>query len=146
MTSHDLAIQADGLTRRFGETLAVRGVDLAVPRGEIYGFLGPNGAGKTTVVRILCTLLRPTEGSASVAGIDVVADPVAVRLRIGAALQEASLDLAQTGRELLSLQARLFALPSDMAWRRIAELVDLVDLGEALAAGQHVQRGDASPA
>ena len=132
MNDTGLAVQADGLIRRFGDTQAVRGVDLAVRRGEIYGFLGPNGAGKTTVVRILCTLLRPTAGSARVAGIDVVADPAGVRLRIGAALQEASLDLGQTGRELLSLQARLFGLPSAVATRRIAELVDLVDLGDAL--------------
>jgi ABC-2 type transport system ATP-binding protein len=127
-----LAIEAQGLVRRFGETTAVRGVDLAVRRGEIYGFLGPNGAGKTTVVRMLCTLLRPTEGRARVAGIDVVADPAGVRLRIGAALQEASLDLAQTGRELLTLQARLFGMPSTFARARITELVELVDLGEAL--------------
>ena len=132
MSNSDLAVQADGLIRRFGATEAVRGVDLAVQRGEIYGFLGPNGAGKTTVVRMLCTLLRPTSGTARVAGIDVVEDPAGVRLRIGAALQEASLDLAQTGRELLSLQARLFGLPSAVARRRIAELVELVDLGDAL--------------
>ncbi|HET9680412.1 MAG TPA: ATP-binding cassette domain-containing protein, partial [Candidatus Limnocylindrales bacterium] len=69
------AITAAGLTRSFGETLAVRGVDLSVAPGEIYGFLGPNGAGKTTVVRMLCTLLRPTGGSARVAGLDVVDQP-----------------------------------------------------------------------
>jgi ABC-2 type transport system ATP-binding protein len=132
MSDAGFAIEAHGLIRRFGTTEAVRGVDLAVNRGEIYGFLGPNGAGKTTVVRILCTLLRPTEGSARVAGIDVVDDPGGVRLRIGAALQEASLDLGQTGRELLSLQARLFGLPSAVAEPRIAELVDLVDIGDAL--------------
>jgi ABC-2 type transport system ATP-binding protein len=132
MIGADLAVEAHDLVRTFGATQAVRGVDLAVQRGEIYGFLGPNGAGKTTVVRILCTLLRPTGGHVRVAGIDVVADPAGVRMRIGAALQEASLDLVQTGRELLSLQARLFGLPSDVARRRIAELVDLVDLGEAL--------------
>ncbi|HEX2625591.1 MAG TPA: ATP-binding cassette domain-containing protein [Candidatus Limnocylindrales bacterium] len=132
MSATGLAIEATGLVRRFGSVDAVRGVDLAVRQGEIYGFLGPNGAGKTTVVRMLCTLLRPTEGRARVAGIDLVEDPAGVRLHIGAALQEASLDLAQTGRELLSLQARLFGLPSDAARRRIAELVELVDIGEAL--------------
>jgi ABC-2 type transport system ATP-binding protein len=132
MIGAELAIEAHGLVRRFGETTAVDGVDLAVRQGEIYGFLGPNGAGKTTVVRMLCTLLRPTEGRARVAGIDVASDPSGVRLRIGAALQEASLDLAQTGRELLSLQARLFGMPSPVARARIAELVELVDLGEAL--------------
>ncbi|HYL40814.1 MAG TPA: ATP-binding cassette domain-containing protein [Candidatus Binatus sp.] len=126
------AIATAGLTRSFGSTEAVRGVDLAVDEGEIYGFLGPNGAGKTTVVRMLCTLLLPTSGSASVAGFDVARQPREVRLRIGAALQEAALDLGQTGRELLSLQARLFALPTSVARTRIAELVDLVDLGSAL--------------
>jgi ABC-2 type transport system ATP-binding protein len=132
MIGADLAVEAHDLVRTFGATQAVRGVDLAVRRGEIYGFLGPNGAGKTTVVRILCTLLLPTEGRARVAGVDVVADPAGVRLRIGAALQEASLDLGQTGRELLALQARLFGLPPAVARRRISELVDLVDLGDAL--------------
>ena len=126
------AIVASALTRTFGSTQALRGVDLTVQRGEIYGFLGPNGAGKTTVVRMLCTLLRPTTGSASVAGFDVARDPGQVRLRIGVALQEAALDPEQTGRELLRLQARLFGLRRDEAQRRIAELVDLVDLGSAL--------------
>jgi len=128
----DRAIAATGLTRTFGMTQAVRGVDLSVARGEIYGFLGPNGAGKTTVVRMLCTLLRPTAGTASVAGIDVVRHPGDVRLRIGVALQEAALDPEQTGRELLRLQARLFALRRDKADRRIAELTELVDLGDAI--------------
>ena len=125
------AIEVRGLVRRYGDTLAVRGVDLTVPRGEIYGFLGPNGAGKSTVVRILCTLLRPTEGTARVAGFDVSRDPGQVRLRVGVALQEASLDPAQTGRELLALQARLFALPRPVARRRVEELAELVDLGSA---------------
>ena len=107
-------------------------VSLAVSAGEIYGFLGPNGAGKTTTVRMLTTLLRPTSGSAQVAGIDVVGDPSAVRLRIGVALQEASLDPAQTGRELLLLQARLFRLTGAAAHGRISELIELVDLGEAI--------------
>jgi len=126
------AIVAAGLRRSFGSTEAVRGVDLAVQRGEIYGFLGPNGAGKTTVVRMLCTLLRPTSGTASVAGLDIVAHPGDVRLRIGVALQEAALDPDQTGNELLRLQARLFGLRRDDAARRIAELTDLVDIGPAL--------------
>ncbi len=126
------AIIASGLVRSFGATQAVRGVDLAVARGEIYGFLGPNGAGKTTLVRMLCTLLRPTAGSASVAGCDVVRQAAEVRLRIGVALQEAALDPEQTGRELLDLQARLFALPRAESRRRIGELTDLVDIGTAL--------------
>ncbi|HJW20909.1 MAG TPA: ATP-binding cassette domain-containing protein [Candidatus Limnocylindrales bacterium] len=132
MTEEQPAIFTAGLARSFGETLAVRGVDLAVAPGEIYGFLGPNGAGKTTVVRMLCTLLRPSGGAARVAGLDVVEQPRDVRLRIGVALQEAALDLGQTGRELLSLQARLFALPAAAARDRIVGLIDLVDLGSAI--------------
>ena len=131
MTDHAV-ITAAGLARSFGATQAVRGVDLAVAPGEIYGFLGPNGAGKTTVVRMLCTLLRPTSGAATVAGFDVVRDAADVRLRIGVALQEAALDPGQSGRELLELQARLFALPRDVSRRRIGELGELVDLGSAL--------------
>jgi len=126
------AIGARGLIRRFGDHAAVDGVDLDVRRGEIYGFLGPNGAGKTTLVRMLCTLLRPTGGTARVAGHDVVREPEAVRLRIGVALQEAALDPEQTGRELLDLQARLFGLPRPIARDRIAELLELVDLGAAI--------------
>jgi len=104
------AIEATRLHRAFGDTIAVDGVDLAVEQGEIYGFLGPNGAGKSTTVRILCTLLAPTGGSARVAGHDVAREPDAVRLRIGVALQDAALDDKQSGRELLALQARLFGL------------------------------------
>ena len=132
MTTPQPAIEAFGLERSFGSTPAVRGVDLRVDRGEIYGFLGPNGAGKTTLVRMLCTLLRPTSGTATIVGFDVVRQPRDVRLRIGAALQEAALDPGQTGRELLAFQARLFAVPPAAARGRIDELIDLVDLGAAL--------------
>ena len=103
----DLAIEACGLIRDFGLKRAVDGVDLAVSRGEIYGFLGPNGAGKSTTVRLLCTLLTPTGGSARVAGHDVASQANEVRIRIGLALQEAALDEKQSGREILELQARL---------------------------------------
>jgi len=125
-------IEARGLVRRYDDVEAVAGVDLAVNAGEIYGFLGPNGAGKTTLVRMLCTLLRPTSGTAVVAGHDVVREPTEVRLRIGVALQDAALDPGQTGRELLELQARLFALPRPLAARRVAEMADLTNLGDAL--------------
>jgi len=126
------AIEARGLRRTFGTMVAVDALDLTVERGEIYGFLGPNGAGKSTSVRMLCTLLRPTGGRATVAGFDVVRDATQVRLRVGVALQEAALDAGQSGRELLELQARLFALPGSSARRRIAELIELVDLGDAI--------------
>ncbi|MEO6124327.1 MAG: ATP-binding cassette domain-containing protein [Ilumatobacteraceae bacterium] len=120
------------LVRRFGDQEAVAGVDLDVPAGEIYGFLGPNGAGKSTTVRMLCTLLSITGGEATVAGFDVATQPGEVRLRIGVALQEASLDPKQTGRELLNLHARLYGLSKSDATRRVAELERLVDIGDAL--------------
>ena len=100
--------------------------------GEIYGFLGPNGAGKSTVVRILCTLLRPTSGTASVAGYDVTEDPQSVRVRIGVALQDAALDDRQSGRELLSLQGRLYGLSAAQIRTRLGEVLDLVDIGAAI--------------
>jgi ABC-2 type transport system ATP-binding protein len=110
---------------------AVRGVDLSVAAGEVFGFLGPNGAGKSTTVRMLTTLLSVTSGTARVGGVDVVADPAGVRRRIGVALQEAGLDPRQTGRELLVLQARLFGLSAGQSRARAAELLELVDLGDA---------------
>ena len=100
--------------------------------GEIYGFLGPNGAGKSTMVRMLTTLLSPTDGSASVAGFDVVSDAEKVRLRIGVALQDAALDGKQTGRELLDLQGRLYGLSKEERIRRLVELLQLVDIGTAI--------------
>ncbi len=126
------AISARGLVRTFGDKRAVDGVDLAVAKGEIYGFLGPNGAGKSTVVRILCTLLNPTEGEATVAGFDVVKQAERVRLRIGVALQDAALDDKQTGRELLHLQCRLYGLRPHEVEQRVSDLARLVDIGDAL--------------
>ena len=111
---------------------AVDAIDLNISKGEIYGFLGPNGAGKTTLVRILITLLMPTAGSATVAGFDVVSEANEVRLRIGAALQEAALDLKQTGRELLRLQGRLYGLNRRELDTRLDDLAGLVDIGDAL--------------
>jgi ABC-2 type transport system ATP-binding protein len=125
-------IRAEGLVRRFGEETAVDGVDLAVAPGEIYGFLGPNGAGKTTTVRMLVTLLAPSAGCAEVAGYDVAHHPGEVRLRIGVALQEAALDARQTGYEILQLQGRLYGLRRGEVKRRLSELGELIDLGDAL--------------
>ncbi len=130
-----LAVQAEQLvklyTGRAGEVEAVRGVDLEVGEGEVFGFLGPNGAGKSTTIRMLTTLMSITSGSAHVAGIDVAADPDAARRGIGVALQEAGLDPRQTGRELLVLQARLFGISRTKAVGRAQELLELVDLVEA---------------
>jgi ABC-2 type transport system ATP-binding protein len=128
----DTAVRTERLQRFFGETRAVDGVDLDVQTGEIYGFLGPNGAGKSTLVHVLCTLLLPTAGRAEVAGFDVARQPVDVRLRIGVALQEASLDPAQSGIELLRLQGRLYGLTKAETDARLHELAQLVDIGPAL--------------
>jgi ABC-2 type transport system ATP-binding protein len=126
------AIEARGLERTFsGDVRAVAGVDLDVAEGEIYAFLGPNGAGKTTTVRILTTLLRPTGGSARVAGFDVVAEAGQVRRTIGVALQEAALDPLMTGRELIRLQATLHGLSRDEGRRRADALLERVDLVDA---------------
>jgi ABC-2 type transport system ATP-binding protein len=122
------AIVVEGLERAFGDVLAVRGIDLAVEEGEIYGFLGPNGAGKTTTVRMLTTLLLPTGGRAAVAGHDVVAEARAVRGSIGVALQEAALDPLMTGRELIRLQATLQGLPPAEGRRRADALLERVGL------------------
>ena len=125
-----LAIQASGLVKHFGEIHAVNGIDLRVRPGQVFGFLGQNGSGKTTTVRMLTTLLRPTAGEASVAGFNVLIDDRQVRRAIGVALQEAGLDILQTGRELLRLQSRLYNVPRGEIEDRVAHLLDVVDLTE----------------
>ncbi len=126
------AVYTEGLVRHFNGVRAVDGVELAIPTGEIYGFLGPNGAGKSTTVRMLCTLLAPTGGRALVAGYDVATQPGQVRLRIGVALQDVALDPKQTGTELLRLQGRLYGMSNRALARRMGELGDLIELGDAL--------------
>src|SRR5918999_3104666 len=126
------AVEVSGLVREFkGGIRAVDGLDLAVETGEIYGFLGPNGAGKTTSVRILTTLLRPTEGVARVAGYDVVAEADAVRRQIGVALQEAAIDPLMTGRELLRMQGALHGLGGGDRRTRAKDLLERVGLTQA---------------
>src|SRR6202165_261488 len=132
MISGGDAIHTEALVRHFDGVRAVDGVDLQIPAGEIYGFLGPNGAGKSTTVHMLCTLLAPTGGRALVAGYDVADEPGQVRLRIGVALQEAALDPKQTGAELLRLQGYLYGLSRREVGQRVAELAELIDLGDFL--------------
>jgi ABC-2 type transport system ATP-binding protein len=131
-TENATAIKAEGLVRKFNGLTAVNEVDLDIKKGEIYGFLGPNGAGKSTTVRMLCTLLAPTAGTATIAGYDLVKQPGDVRLRIGVALQEAALDPKQTGAELLRLQGLLYGLPKREMSKRVAELGELIGLTEAM--------------
>src|SRR5213076_241246 len=126
------AIEVQGLVRVFKKgPRAVDGIDLAVAPGEIYGFLGPNGAGKSTTVHMLVTLLPPTEGTARVAGYDVVHDGPKVRAAIGAALQEAALDPLLTGRDHLRLQATLQGIPRADRPTRTTELLERVGLSDA---------------
>jgi ABC-2 type transport system ATP-binding protein len=127
----DLAVQATGLTKRFGTVAAVDGLDLAVPTGCVYGFLGPNGAGKTTTVRMLATLLRPDAGHARVLGYDVVADAGAVRERIALTGQFAALDKDLTGRENLTILARLTGYRPGPAAARAEQLLAAFDLVQA---------------
>src|SRR6266566_8501678 len=128
----DGGIAAEGLVRDFkGGIRAVAGIDLDVAPGEIYGFLGPNGAGKSTTVHVLTTLLPPTAGSATVAGFDVATQGPQVRRSVGAALQEAALDMFLTGREHMDLQAGLHGLDKARRARRGTELLERVGLSEA---------------
>ena len=126
------AIEVRQLERTFsGGIKAVQGIDLEVADGEIYAFLGPNGAGKTTTVRMLTTLLKPSAGSATVAGYDVLKEAADVRRAIGVALQEAALDPLMTGRELMQLQATLHGIPKAEAVRRGDALIARVGLTNA---------------
>jgi ABC-2 type transport system ATP-binding protein len=129
------AVRAEGLVKHYdssdGTVEAVRGVDLEIQPGEIFGFLGPNGAGKSTTVRMLTTLLTITAGRAEVMGTDVGGEPDAARRQIGVALQEAGLDPRQTGRELLTLHGRLFGFGQAEAVARAQELLELVEIEDA---------------
>ncbi|MGN9843921.1 ATP-binding cassette domain-containing protein [Nonomuraea sp. H19] len=125
------AIRAEGLVKRYGDKLALNGVDLEVPTGKVIGVLGPNGAGKTTTVRILSTLMRPDAGRAAVGGHDVVKDPVRVRALIGLTGQYASVDESLSGVENLVLLGRLLDLSKRQARARAAELLERFELTDA---------------
>ena len=124
------AIQVDGLTRRFGETVAVDDLSFTVEEGELFGLLGPNGAGKSTLINVLVTLLAPTSGTATVDGHDVVRETAAVRNSIGIVFQEQALDEELTGAENLAFHARLYGQRAADRAARIDEVLDLVGLDE----------------
>jgi ABC-2 type transport system ATP-binding protein len=125
-------IEARGLLKRYGDVMAVAGVDLLVEAGSIYALLGPNGAGKTTLIGMLTTLLAPDGGEARVAGYDIVAQANEVRRRIGVTFQDIALDIELTGRQVLDIHGRLYRQSAAERRRRAAELVELVQLGEAI--------------
>jgi ABC-2 type transport system ATP-binding protein len=126
----DAAIAAEQVVKRYGKIEAVRGIDLSVMPGEIFGFLGPNGAGKSTTISMLCTLLRPTSGRAAVAGFDVVRDPGTVRAHIGLVFQDPSLDEQLTARENLEFHAFLYDVPRSTRPKRIKEVLEMVELAD----------------
>lgn len=127
----DTSVSARGLVKRYGEVTALDGLDLDVPGGTVLGLLGPNGAGKTTAVSILTTLVRPDSGSASVAGVDVMADPRGVRARIGLSGQYAAVDEHLTATENLEMIGCLYGMSRREARRRGLELLDQFRLMEA---------------
>jgi ABC-2 type transport system ATP-binding protein len=122
------AIEASGLVKTYDEVEAVRGIDLAVRAGELFGFLGPNGAGKSTTIKILCTLLRPTAGSARVAGFDVVRERDDVRRHIGLVFQETTLDDHLTAEQNLRFHADIYGMPRASVGPRIDSVLEMVGL------------------
>jgi ABC-2 type transport system ATP-binding protein len=127
----DATIHVEGITKRFGDVEALRGVDLKVQPGTVFGLLGPNGAGKTTMVRILTTLLQPDDGHATVAGYDVVRDAEALRHVIGLAGQYAAIDENLTGQENLEMVGRLYHLTQEEASRRSEAVLERFELTDA---------------
>jgi ABC-2 type transport system ATP-binding protein len=127
----DTAILVEGLAKRFGEVVALDGIDFEVPAGSVFGLLGPNGAGKTTAVRVLATVILPDRGRAEVLGYDVQRDPEAVRYRIGLAGQNAAVDPNLTGRENLRLIGRLTQLPRNKIEPRSSEILERFGLADA---------------
>jgi ABC-2 type transport system ATP-binding protein len=129
----DQAVEVDGLVKRYGELEAVRGISFGVSSGETFGFLGPNGAGKSTTINMLCTLVRPTAGSARVAGHDVVSERDEVRRNIGLVFQDATLDGYLTADENLRLHAELYGMPRSAVAERQRQVMEMVGLWERRA-------------
>jgi ABC-2 type transport system ATP-binding protein len=129
-TGPSAAIVVRGLTKHFGNLEAVRGVAFEVAPGEVFGFLGPNGAGKTTTINMLCTLVRPTDGAATVAGHDVVKERDDVRRNIGLVFQDPTLDSYMTAEENLKLHAELYGLQRDLVKPRMRQVLEMVGLWE----------------
>lgn len=125
------SVEADGLVKRFGQTVAVDGITLRVAEGEFFGFLGPNGAGKSTTIKLLCGLLRPDAGDIRIVGRSLAAEPLEVKRAIGVLPEDANLYERLTGAEYLEFAGRMYGLPLDEARRRAADLLALMELGEA---------------
>ncbi len=129
-TATDPAISVTGLVKSYGEIEAVRGIDFDVARGETFGFLGPNGAGKLTTISMLCTLARPTGGSARVAGLDVVTERDRVRRNIGLVFQDTTLDNYLSAEQNLRLHAELYGMPREMIAPRMKTVLEMLQLWE----------------
>jgi ABC-2 type transport system ATP-binding protein len=127
------AIEVDDLVKSFGDVEAVRGVSFTVPPGEVFGFLGPNGAGKSTTINVLCTLARPSSGTARVSGFDVVAERDDVRRHIGLVFQDPTLDLHLTAEQNLRLHAELYDIDPGVVPARMEQLLEMVDLADRRA-------------
>src|SRR6478609_2130191 len=130
MTAASPAIVVEELTKSFDDVHAVRGVSFDVPAGEVFGFLGPNGAGKSTTINMLCTLARPTSGTARVSGFDVVRRRADVRRHIGLVFQDTTLDLQLTAAQNLRLHGDLYGIDARVTPVRIDQMLQMVDLAD----------------
>ncbi|TDB98733.1 ATP-binding cassette domain-containing protein [Actinomadura sp. 7K534] len=128
MPDGEPAVEVDGLSKRFGDVEAVRGIEFTVRPGEVFGFLGPNGAGKSTTINMLCTLLRPSGGRALVAGHDVVRERDAVRRNIGLVFQDTTLDGYLSGEQNLRFHAELYGVPRQAVGERMRQVLEMVGL------------------